>query len=71
MKIKYIVHSMKKSKELWNESIIFENKRSKITRERQMLLIRTEKYELWLRLDDNLQAAYKFRKWPLHYLSEL
>jgi hypothetical protein len=34
-----------------------------------MLLIRTEKYELWL--DGILQAAYKFRKWRQHYLSEL
>jgi hypothetical protein len=30
----------------------------------QMLLIRTQKYELWLWLlpDDILQAAYKFKK---------
>ena len=50
---------------------IKENKRSKITRERQMLLIRTGKYELCLWLDDILQAVYKFKKWRLHYLSEL
>jgi hypothetical protein len=47
-----------------------ENKRTKITRECQMLLIRTEKYELCLWLDDILQAAYKFKKWRLHYLPE-
>jgi hypothetical protein len=39
-----------------------ENNRSNITRERQMLLIRTEKYELWLFLDNILKAAYKFKK---------
>ena len=39
-----------------------ENNRSNITRERQMLLIRTEKYELWLSLDNILQAVYKFKK---------
>ena len=39
-----------------------ENKRSKITRKRQMLLIRMKKYELCLWLEDilDLQAAYKF-----------
>ena len=39
-----------------------ENNSQKITKERQMLLIRTEKYELWLWLDNILQAAYKFKK---------
>jgi hypothetical protein len=40
-----------------------ENKRSKITRKRQMLLIRMEKYELCLWLEDIVQAAYKFKNW--------
>jgi hypothetical protein len=37
----------------------------------KVLLISTEKYELCLWLHDILQAAYKFKKRKLHYLSEL
>ena len=39
-----------------------ENKSSKITRKRQMLLIRMEKIWTVPGLEDILQAAYKFKK---------
>jgi hypothetical protein len=49
-----------------------ENKSSKITRKRQMLLIRKEKNMncAWSKTF-SVQAAYKFKKQKMLYLSEL